>query len=165
MAALIVDFRKHSGPTPVDHMAPKSSLTVETSHWTSSNVDSMPLHLISKWHPKFTFIWKEDFEWILLDNPLKAVVIAVAPFPTTLFSSTQLSMNMLGYSTVWTTSFFSSDLLWLTLCLLDMSHQQSSLWLWSLLTQTERPFKGWGINYLIRVWHHEFPILNFFTIF
>ncbi len=38
---------------------PKSSLTVETSHWTSSNMDSVPLHsppdsgtLISKWKCK-----------------------------------------------------------------------------------------------------------------
>ncbi len=43
------------------------SLTVETSHWTSSNMDYVPLHsssrvqiLISKWKAKFTFIWKED---------------------------------------------------------------------------------------------------------
>ncbi len=48
---------------------PKSSLTVETSHWTSSNMDSVPLHfssrlwdLVSKLNAKFTFIWKEDFE-------------------------------------------------------------------------------------------------------
>ncbi len=47
---------------------PKSSLTVETSHWTSSNMDSVPLQsssrlwdLVSKWNAKFTFIWKEDF--------------------------------------------------------------------------------------------------------
>ncbi len=47
---------------------PKSSLTVETSHWTSSNMESVPLHsssrlwdLDSKWNAKFTFIWKEDF--------------------------------------------------------------------------------------------------------
>ncbi len=47
----------------------KSSLTSETSHWTSSSLDSVPLQsfsrlhtLISKWKAKFTFIWKEDFE-------------------------------------------------------------------------------------------------------
>ncbi len=43
---------------------PKSSLTVETSHWTSSNMDSVPPDsgtLISKWNAKFTFIRKEDF--------------------------------------------------------------------------------------------------------
>ncbi len=44
---------------------PKSSLTVETSHWTSSSLDSVPLHSSSrpwfKWNAKCTFIWKEDF--------------------------------------------------------------------------------------------------------
>ncbi len=47
---------------------PKSLLTLETSHWTSSSLDSVPLQsssrlqtLISKWKAKFTFIWKEDF--------------------------------------------------------------------------------------------------------
>ncbi len=47
---------------------PKSSLTSETSHWTSSSLDSVPLQsssrlqtLISKWNAKCTFIWKEDF--------------------------------------------------------------------------------------------------------
>ncbi len=47
---------------------PKSSLTSDTSHWTSSSLDSVPLQsssrlqtLISKWKAKFTFIWKEDF--------------------------------------------------------------------------------------------------------
>ncbi len=47
---------------------PKSSLTSETSHWTSSSLDSVPLQsssrlqtLISKWNAKITFIWKEDF--------------------------------------------------------------------------------------------------------
>ncbi len=43
-----------------------------------------------------------------------------------LFPSTQLSVNMLGYSTLWTASFFGNECLWLTLlvkgvndCLLD----------------------------------------------
>ncbi len=47
---------------------PKSSLTVKTSLWTSSNMDSMTLHCSSrlwdldfKWNTKLTFIWKEDF--------------------------------------------------------------------------------------------------------
>ncbi len=47
---------------------PKSSLTVETSPWTSSSLDYVPLQsfsrlqtLISKWKAKCTFIWKEDF--------------------------------------------------------------------------------------------------------
>ncbi len=45
---------------------PKSSLTVETSHWTSRNMDSVPLHSSSRlWdldlQIKCTLIWKEDF--------------------------------------------------------------------------------------------------------
>ncbi len=62
MAVLTVDFRKQM---TWQH---KSSLTVETSHWTSSNMDSVSLlsssrlwTLIYKWNAKFTFIWKEHF--------------------------------------------------------------------------------------------------------
>ncbi len=47
---------------------PKPSLTVETLHWTSSNVDSVPLlsssrlwTLISKGNAKFTFIREHNF--------------------------------------------------------------------------------------------------------
>ncbi len=73
---------------------------------------------------KFTQILKS----ILLDNPHKAVFLSVgcASFSSTLFPSTQLSVNMLGYSTLWTASFFANYFLWLTLllkgvneCLLD----------------------------------------------
>ncbi len=55
---------------------PKSSLTSETSHWTSSSLGSVPLYsfsrlqtLISKWKAKFTFIWKEDFG-LLSNSPV-----------------------------------------------------------------------------------------------
>ncbi len=73
---------------------------------------------------KFTQI----LESILLDNPQKALVLSVgcASFSSTLFPSIQLSVNMLGYSTLWTASFFGNECLWLTLlvkgvndCLLD----------------------------------------------
>ncbi len=57
------------------------------------------------------------FESILLDTPHKAAVLSVgcASFSSTLFPSTQLSVNMLGYSTLWTASFFGNECLWLTL--------------------------------------------------
>ncbi len=80
---------------------------------------------------KFTQI----LESILLDNPHKAAVLSVgcASFLSTLFPSTQLSVNMFGYSTLWTASFFGYESLWLTLlvkgvndCLLD-KFQISSL--------------------------------------
>ncbi len=62
---------------------------------------------------KFTQI----LESILLDNPHKAAVLSVgcASFSSALFPSTQLSANMLGYSTLWTASFFGNECLWLTL--------------------------------------------------
>ncbi len=62
---------------------------------------------------KFTQI----LESILLDNPHKAAVLSVgcASFSTTPFPSTQRSVNMLGYSTLWTASFFGTECLWLTL--------------------------------------------------
>ncbi len=80
---------------------------------------------------KFTQI----LELILLDNPHKSLVLSIgcAFFLPTLFPSTQLSVNMLGYSTLWTASFFVNECLWLTLlvkgvndCLLD-NCQVSSL--------------------------------------
>ncbi len=68
---------------------------------------------------KFTQI----LESIFLDNSHKAAVLSVG---CASFSSTQLSVNMLGYSTLWTASFFDNECLWLTLlakgvndCLLD----------------------------------------------
>ncbi len=55
---------------------------------------------------KFTQI----LESILLDNPHNAAVLSVgcASFSSTLFPSTQLSVNMLGYSNLWTASFFGN---------------------------------------------------------
>ncbi len=73
---------------------------------------------------KFTQI----LESILLDNPHKAAVLWVdcASFSSTLFPSTQHSVKMLRYSTLWTASFFGNECLWLSLlvkgvndCLLD----------------------------------------------
>ncbi len=62
---LLVDVDQHQQMT----WQPKSSLTVETSHWTSSNVFCIsPLFLqtLGPWFPNeiqhfITFIWKEDF--------------------------------------------------------------------------------------------------------
>ncbi len=69
---------------------------------------------------KFTQI----IESILLDNPA-VLSVGCASFSSTLFPSTQLSVNIFGYSTLWTASFFGNACLWLTLvkgvndCLLD----------------------------------------------
>ncbi len=68
---------------------------------------------LSQFLVKFTQI----LESILLNNPHKAAVLSVgcASFSSTLFPSTQLSVNMLGYSTLWTASLFGNECLWLTL--------------------------------------------------
>ncbi len=99
---------------------------------------------------KFTQI----LESILLDNPHKSAVLSVgcASFSSTLFPSTQLSVNMLGYSTLWTASFFGNECFvayppcegcqWLSSG--QLSDQQSSPWLCSLVNQTQRPFEGSG---------------------
>ncbi len=54
------------------------------------------------------FSWQYPTDsWIdLLDDPHKAAVLSVGweSFSSTLFPSTQLSVNMLGYSTLWTAS-------------------------------------------------------------
>ncbi len=55
MAALTVDLRKDSGQNQQMTWWPNSSLTVETSHWTSSNMDSVPLHSSSR-------LWDLDFQ-------------------------------------------------------------------------------------------------------
>ncbi len=62
---------------------------------------------------KFTQI----LESISLDNPYKAAVLSVgcASFSSTLFPSTQLSVNMLGYRTLWLTLLVKS----VNDCLLD----------------------------------------------
>ncbi len=52
-------FKKHSGPTPADDIAPKSSQTVETSHWTSSNLGYELLHPSSRlWDLGFQMKYK-----------------------------------------------------------------------------------------------------------
>ncbi len=69
MAALTVDFRKHSGPTPADGMA--AQIITDCRNFTldfkQHGFCASPLFLqtlgtlISKLNAKFTFIWKEDF--------------------------------------------------------------------------------------------------------
>ncbi len=82
---------------------------------------------------KFTQI----LESILLDNPHKAAVLSVgcASFSSTLFPSTQLSVNMLGYSTLWTASFLwakivtikiTKDLNYFCLCALNLFNTRVS---------------------------------------
>ncbi len=75
--------------------------------------------------------------WMSTSSPARSLLIpqqvGCASFSSTLFPSNQLSVNMLGYSTLWTASFFGNECLWLTLlvkgvndCLLN-NYQISSL--------------------------------------
>ncbi len=68
---------------------------------------------LSSFLSKFTQI----LESIFLYNLHKAAVLSVgcASFSSTLFPSTQLSINMLGYSTLWTARSFGNECLGLTL--------------------------------------------------
>ncbi len=66
MAALTVDFRKQSGPTPADVTAPQiiADFGNYTLDFKQLGFCASPVFLqtlISKWNAKFTFIWKEDF--------------------------------------------------------------------------------------------------------
>ncbi len=68
MAALTVDFRKHSGPTPADKSSPNHHWlwklhTGLQATWILC-LSTLPPDsgtLISKWNAKCTLIWKEDF--------------------------------------------------------------------------------------------------------
>ncbi len=95
---------------------------------------------LSPFHVKLTPI----LESILLDNPHKAAVLSVG-FAS--FSSTQLSVNLLRSSTlnsqlIWQWMFVGyppcEGCQWLSSG--QLSDQQSSPWLCSLVNQTERPF-------------------------
>ena len=96
-----------------------------------------PALVHSLWIPKF-------LNWPLLHNPLKAVVIPVAsaPFSTNFFPSSQLSINMLAYSTLGTASvltfcatFCGLPSLWRVSMTSGQSGLQSSPWLCCLLNQ------------------------------
>ncbi len=115
------------GNSPVLLLSPgKTPLTTTVANFLDTSVCGGSWCLdpsLSPFLVKFTLI----LEFILLENPHKAAVLSVGcAFYSTLFPSTQLSVNMLGYSTLWTASFFGYECLWLTLlvkgvndCLLD----------------------------------------------
>ncbi len=125
----------------------KTPLTTTVAKFLDTSVcgDSWCLDpSLSPFLVKFTQI----LELILLDNPHKTTVLSVgcASFSSTLFPSTQLSVNMLGYSTLWTASLvmnvYGLPSLWRVSMIVfwQLSDQQSSPWLCSLVNQTERPF-------------------------
>ncbi len=115
---------------------PKSTLTSETSHWTSSSLDSVSLHsssrlqtLISKWNAKFAFIWKVDF------GPLSISPVIFLLSPDKMLLTMFLFQKWLGSpfpEDVWATpasvhSLWSSPKCLDQLCLTVFSSLQSSL--------------------------------------
>ncbi len=135
----------------------KTSLTTTIAKFLDTSVCGGSWCLdpsLSPFLVKFTQI----LESIFLDNLHKAAVLSVgcASFSSTLFPSTQLSVNMLGYSTL------NSQLLWQWMFVAyppcegcqwlssgQLSDQQSSPWLCSLVNQTERPF--WRLRKSLQV--------------
>ncbi len=112
--------------------------------WPSAHLHLVSCFSFSSWQYPIDSLWGSGLVSLLAskahqhhghltnfwqyDNPHNAAVLSVgcASFSSTLFPSTQLSVNMLGYSTLWTASFFGNECLWLTLlvkgvndCLLD----------------------------------------------
>ncbi len=96
---------------------PKSSLTVETSHWTSSNNDYVPLHSSSR-------LWDLDFQikcktYFHLKRGLAVIPVVGDIFLPNFFRPVNFAFNMLWYSKIctthWTATPFSNEALWLTL--------------------------------------------------
>ncbi len=129
---LALIWKEDFGPLSNSHvlllLSPgKTPLTTTVAKFLDTSMCGGPWCLVPSLSP-FLVKFTQKIESILLDNPHKAVVLSVgcASFSSTLFPSTQLSVNMLGYSTLWTASFFGNECLWLTLlvkgvndCLLD----------------------------------------------
>lgn len=86
----------------MQHLWPMSSIRLFGCSWCT---DSRPRSVAY-----------EAPERILLDDPLKAAVLSVAdiPFPFSTTLLLQFSVNILGCKMLWTSSFFSNDLLWIT---------------------------------------------------
>ncbi len=118
------------GNSPVLLLSPgKTPLTTTVAKFLDTSVCGGSWCLAPSLSP-FLVKFTQILESILLDNLIR---LRFSRLVVHLFPSTQLSVNLLGYSTLWTASFFGTDCLWLTLlvkgvndCLLD-NYQISSL--------------------------------------
>ncbi len=125
----------------------KTPLTTTVAKFLDTSVCGGSWCLVPSLSP-FLVKFTQILESILLDNHKAAVLsVGCASFSSTLFPSTKLSVNMLGYSTLWTASFFGNECLWLTLLVKgqllssgQLSDQQSFPWFCSPVNQSERPF-------------------------
>ncbi len=125
---LLTKFMQPNKSSPVLLLSPgKTSLTTTVAKFLDTSVCGGSWCLDPSLSP-FLLKFTQILESILLYNPHRAAVLSVgcASFSSPLFPTTQLSINMLGYSTLWTASFFGNECLWLILlvkgvndCLLD----------------------------------------------
>ncbi len=142
----------------------KTSLTTTVAKFLDTSVCgaldvSTPASVHSSWSsPKFL----NGFCLTILIR-LRFSRLDCAYFSSTLFLPTQLSVNMLGYSTLWTASLVMNVCVLLLLvkgvndCLLDnCQDQQSSPWLCSLVNQTERPL--WRLRKRLQVFWVDYLI-------
>ncbi len=83
----------------------KTPLTTTVAKFLDTSVCGVSWCLDSSLSP-FLVKFTQILESILLDNPHKAAVLSVgfASFSSTLFPSTPIYVNMVGYSTLWTAS-------------------------------------------------------------
>ncbi len=97
MAALTVDFRKHSGPTPADDMA--AQIITDCGNFTldfkQHGCCASPLFLqtLGLWSPnemQLTFIWKEDF------GPLSSITVLFLLSPGKMLLTMFLFQKWLG---------------------------------------------------------------------
>ncbi len=105
---------------------------------------------LSPFHVKLTQI----LESILLDNPHKSAVLSVG-FAS--FSSTQLSVNMLRSSTLWTASLFGNECSWVTLLVKGVEGSQMLFYVWFEFTSWLRGVgQGKGVwDRFLTIWARQ----------
>ncbi len=151
------DFRP-LGNSPVLLLSPgKTPLTTTVAKFIDTSVCGGSWCLDPSLSP-FLVKFIQILESILLDNPHKAAVLSVgcASFSSTLYPSTQLSVN------TWIQHSVNSQVLWQWMFVAyppcegcqwlssgQLSDQQSSPWLCSVVNQTERPF--WRLRNALQV--------------
>ncbi len=117
MAALTVDFRKHSGPTPADDMA--AQIITDCGNFTldfkQQRLCASPLFLQTL-GPWFQIKCKTYFH---LKRGLAVIPVVGDIFLPNVFLPVNFAFNMLWYSKIctthWTATPFSNEALWLTL--------------------------------------------------
>ncbi len=108
IAALTVDFRKHSGPTPADDMAAQiiTACGNFTLDFKQHGFCASPLFLQTLGPLNKLYL-------TVFSSLLSSLLLVHISLPN--FLPVNFAFNMLWYSTPWTATPFSNDPLWLTL--------------------------------------------------